>query len=160
MTGFLDFIKENKFQIVILVCALLVGIFSYLLEGRNADQSLSSESVLPEQKLVSSETASAQNKENGCIYISDVQQYVGEDKCVRGKIERVYVSQKGTTFLDFCQDYRNCPFSSVIFKASAKAFQNIKTFEGHIVEINGIIQAYQGQPEIVLERQDQIRLVQ
>jgi endonuclease YncB( thermonuclease family) len=84
--------------------------------------------------------------------------HVGEYACVSGKIDHVYTSQRGTVFLDFCPDYKTCPFGVVIFNEDAHKFPNPEQYEGKTLEITGLIKSYQGRPEIVLNTPDQIKI--
>src|SRR5579864_7207064 len=46
-----------------------------------------------------------------CVDIHNVGPLAGKNGCVAGLVLRVYSSRSGNTFLDFCQDYRACPFT-------------------------------------------------
>ena len=92
------------------------------------------------------------------IDYTEAPNHVGEYACVSGKIDHVYTSQKGTVFLNFCQDYKTCPFGIVIFGEDAHKFPNPQQYEGKTLEITGLIKAYQGRPEIVLNAPDQIKI--
>jgi hypothetical protein len=70
---------------------------------------------------------------------------------------RTYTSRVGNTFLDFCQDFRGCPFTSVIFASDKDKFGDLVTLEGKNVEIRGGIIAYQGRAEIIIHDPQQIR---
>jgi len=85
--------------------------------------------------------------------------HVGEHACVSGKIDNVYTSQKGNIFLNFCPDYKTCPFYAVIFSSDAYKFSNPKQYEGKTVEITGLIRAYQGRSQIVLNDLGQIKIL-
>lgn len=74
-----------------------------------------------------------------------------------GRVLRVYTSRSGNTFLDFCEDYHSCPFSSVIFASDRKNFGNVGALDGRKIEIVGEIVTYGGRAEIVIHSPDQIR---
>jgi micrococcal nuclease len=84
--------------------------------------------------------------------------HVGEYACVSGKIDHIYTSKKGTVFLNFCTDYKTCPFGAVIFSEDAYKFPNPQQYEGKALEITGLIKSYQGRPEIALKDPGQIRI--
>jgi endonuclease YncB( thermonuclease family) len=84
---------------------------------------------------------------------------VGEFACVSGKIDHIFTSQKGTVFLNFCTDYKTCPFGAVIFDSDAHKFPNPKQYEGRTVQITGLISSYQGRPEIILKDSSQIKIL-
>ena len=74
-----------------------------------------------------------------------------------GRVLKVFTSRSGTTFLDFCADYRNCPFTSVIFGSDRQKFGNLEALTGRQIEVRGRIKPYHGQPEIVISDPGQIR---
>lgn len=96
----------------------------------------------------------------GCLAIRDAGLHTGENACVEGRVLRVYTSRSGATFLDFCQDYRNCPFTSVIFATDRSKFGNLGALEGRMVEILGGITTYNGRAEIIIRDPKQIRVPQ
>ena len=75
-----------------------------------------------------------------------------------GRVLRVFVSRGGNVFLDFCTDYRKCPFTSVIFSADRSKFGDLSTLGGRDVEIHGFITVYQGRAEVVIRDAQQIRV--
>jgi hypothetical protein len=95
-----------------------------------------------------------------CVDFHDVGAHVGETGCISGRILRVYTSRAGNTFLDFCADYRACPFTSVIFSSDRGKFGNLQTLEGVPVEIHGPITTYQGRAEVIIRDPNQIRAAQ
>lgn len=82
--------------------------------------------------------------------------HVGEYAAVRGKLVKVHTSSKGTVFLDFCKNYRTCPFSGVIFADNAKKFGDLSEYEGKEVTLTGKVQLYDGRAEIVLKNPSQL----
>ncbi len=91
----------------------------------------------------------------GTISYLEANKYVGEIASVRGILERVYTSASGTTFLDFCKDYKTCPFSAVIFKDDAKNFGDLSRYEGEEVTLSGKISIYEGRAQIILSESSQ-----
>jgi DNA/RNA endonuclease YhcR with UshA esterase domain len=91
------------------------------------------------------------------VDIRNVGPLVGTNGCVAGLVLRVYSARTGNTFLDFCQDYRTCPFSSVIFASDRDKFGNLESLQGKRVEIRGDIITYQDRPEIIIRDPQQIR---
>ena len=96
--------------------------------------------------------------QGGCISLRDAVLHTGENTCVEGRVLRVFTSRSGSTFLDFCQDYRNCPFASVIFATDRSRFGNLGSLEGRTVEISGEITTYNGRAEIIVRHPNQIRV--
>jgi hypothetical protein len=95
--------------------------------------------------------------DKGCIDFHQAGSHIGEEACVSGRILRVFVSRASNTFLDFCPDYRDCPFTSVIFSSDREKFGDVQTLKGRQVEIRGSVTLYNGRAEIVLHGPDQIR---
>jgi len=92
-----------------------------------------------------------------CVDIRNAAPLVGQSGCVAGRVLRVYSARTGNTFLDFCPDYRACPFTSVIFAADKGQFGNLESLQGKRVEIRGDIIAYQGHAEIIIKDPRQVR---
>jgi hypothetical protein len=96
----------------------------------------------------------------GCIDLHQAAAHAGEQACVTGRVLRAFTSKSGNTFLDFCEDYRNCPFTSVIFASDRAKFGDLTALQGRAIELRGKIQVYHDQPEIVLNDPVQIREAQ
>lgn len=94
-----------------------------------------------------------------CVLFSDAEPLVGKQACVTGRILRVYTSRAGNTFLDFCPDYRKCPFASVIFSEDRDKFGDLGQVQGRQVEIRGLVSHYQGRSEIIIRDPQQIRVL-
>jgi hypothetical protein len=93
-----------------------------------------------------------------CVDIDAAAPLVGQPGCVTGRILRVYTSRNGNTFLDFCADYKNCPFTSVVFSEDRPKFGDMGALKGRNVELRGLVTEYQGRAEIIIRDQDQIRM--
>lgn len=100
----------------------------------------------------------ATSKTGGCTNFRQADSRVGTQGCISGRILRVYTSHAGNSFLDFCVDYRNCPFGSVIFASDRSKFGNLSTLIGRNVEIRGAIKSYHGKAEIIISDPQQIRV--
>lgn len=92
-----------------------------------------------------------------CIPFQDAPKKIGSNACVKGKVLGLGHSRSGTTFLDFCADYKNCPFVVVIFKSNLKDVGDVTKLEGKEIEISGKIEEYNGKAEIVLKDIKQLR---
>jgi hypothetical protein len=93
-----------------------------------------------------------------CVDITAAGPLVGQPGCVTGRILRVYTSRNGNTFLDFCADYKSCPFTSVVFAEDRAKFGDLGALKGRKVELRGLVTDYQGRAEIIIRDQDQIRM--
>lgn len=92
-----------------------------------------------------------------CIPIEKAKDKIGSNACVTGKVYHIGHSGKGTTFLDFCEDYKNCPFVVVIFARDLKDVGDVSQLEGKVIEISGKVEEYNGRAEIVLKDVKQLR---
>jgi hypothetical protein len=91
-----------------------------------------------------------------CVDIRDAGPLVGKSGCVSGQVLRIFTSRAGNTFLDFCQDYRGCPFTSVIFAPDKDKFGDLQSLQGMKVEIRGDIKNYRERAEIIIHDPHQI----
>jgi hypothetical protein len=93
-----------------------------------------------------------------CVDFHEAGQHTGQSGCVSGRVLKVFTSRNGNTFLDFCEDYRDCPFSSLIFSSEQSKFGALQSLSGRQIEIRGRITVYQGKPEIIIHDPGQIRV--
>jgi hypothetical protein len=101
----------------------------------------------------------SESKTGDCVPFSDAGARVGTAGCVRGRILRVFTSRAGNTFLDFCPDYRRCPFTCVIFADDRGKFGDLNALGGQQVELRGPVTIYEGRAEIIIHDPQQIRVV-
>ena len=92
----------------------------------------------------------------GTIDYTEAIKHVGDYASVRGTLVEAYTSKTGTVFLDFCNNYKTCPFSGVIFADDAKKFGDLSKYNGTTVTLTGKIVSYEGGAEIVLSSPSQI----
>jgi hypothetical protein len=81
--------------------------------------------------------------------------HIGERAAVNGTVLKVFTSKSGTTFLDFCEGFSDCPFSAVIFASDAKKFPDVSKLKRK-AKITGVIRSYQGKAEIILSDPEQL----
>jgi hypothetical protein len=91
-----------------------------------------------------------------CIPIAEAQNHVGETRCVTGTVFRVERGERGVNFLDFCENYRACPFTVVVFPSDLKNVGDIRQLKGKTVEIHGPVKEYDGRAEIILAESRQL----
>jgi len=90
-----------------------------------------------------------------CIPFDQAPKHIGETHCVTGKVIRVQASRKAH-YLDFCEDYRPCPFSIVIFSHDIKNVGDVRQLAGKVIEIRGEIKEYNDRAEIILDSRKQL----
>jgi hypothetical protein len=100
--------------------------------------------------------ALAQLSGSVCIPFDQAQRHIGETQCITGKVVRVEAGAKGVHYLDFCEDYRLCPFSVVVFSYDLKNVGDIRELAGKVVEIRGEVKEYDDRAEIILESRKQL----
>jgi hypothetical protein len=91
-----------------------------------------------------------------CIPFEQARNHLGETECVSGKVIRVKEGNGGVRFLDFCEDYRLCTFTVVVFPYDLKKIGDIRQLGGKTVEIRGEIREYDDRAEIILENPKQL----
>jgi hypothetical protein len=94
---------------------------------------------------------------SGCVDFRQAGKHTGEQTCISGRVLRVFTSRTGNTFLDFCADYRNCSFTSIVFASDRPKFGDLGTLQGRDIELRGEVRLYHNQPEIVVSDPGQIR---
>ena len=105
------------------------------------------------------ESASFQESSfSSCFSLEEASQHIGEEACVEGKLDHLYISQTETIFFNFCPNYQKCPFQAVIFASRAGAFSNLEKYEGENIQISGLIKTYQGKAEIIIDDPSQIKI--
>ncbi len=98
----------------------------------------------------------AASRSIGTIDYTEAPKHIGETASVRGTLIEVFTSKTGTVFLDFCESYKSCTFSGVIFSSDAKKFPDLESYVGQQVTLTGKISSYQGKAEIILDSPSQL----
>ena len=89
---------------------------------------------------------------------SEAVQYVGKNVEVRGLVVSVTISPLGTASINFGREYPDQTFAGFIAAGSNMGNdQRIAMLQGKIIGIIGIIELYQGKPEIEVTSTDQIK---
>ncbi|MBZ5599201.1 MAG: hypothetical protein LAN83_12860 [Acidobacteriia bacterium] len=91
-----------------------------------------------------------------CIPFAEAAKHVGATRCVSGKVLHVKQGNRGVTFLNFCEDYRLCTFSVVVFPSDLKSVGDVRQLQGKDIEIHGPIRLYDGRAEIILRDYKQL----
>ena len=92
------------------------------------------------------------------IDYTDAKNHIGEMAKVSGVVKKVYTSSSGQVFFDYCSNYKNCPFSAIIFADEAKNFTNLLSYQGKNIVVTGLIKEYQNTPEIEIDSPSDISL--
>ena len=91
-----------------------------------------------------------------CMSFDLAPKHIGETQCVSGKVVRVVAGDRGVHYMNFCEDYRDCAFSVVIFSSDLRNLGDIQQLAGTQVEIRGEIKEYDGRAEIILDNARQL----
>lgn len=93
-----------------------------------------------------------------CVPYTAAKKYVGDEVCVTGKVLKVGRSPRsGTQFLNFCDDYKNCPFTVVVFAKDAQHVGDVTALQGQEIKLYGKVREYKGQAEIILSDVRQLK---
>ena len=94
----------------------------------------------------------------GCVPFTEARKHVGDELCITGKVLKVASSPRsGTHFLNFCENYRDCPFTVVIFAKDLQKVGDVRQLEGHEIKVYGKVREYKGQAEIILNDVRQLK---
>lgn len=94
--------------------------------------------------------------EDYTVHFSKASDHIGEKFWVWGPVDHVFVSGNNNYFINFCPDFRKCPFSSVIFSENAFKFDDVESWAGSVVYIYGGITTYEGRSQVIIESQEQV----
>jgi len=101
--------------------------------------------------------SSSDNQEpQNCLSVAEAQKHIGKTNCVKGTVVRVEEGHNGVTFLDFCTDYRSCPFTVVVFRGDLNSVGDVRQLQGRDITIKGRIEEYDDRAEIVLHHPQQL----
>ena len=91
-----------------------------------------------------------------CLPVSEAHNHIGETQCITGKVFRVKRGSRGTTFFDFCDDFRVCQFTVVIFPGHLKDVGDVRQLANKIIDVHGSLKTYDGRAEIVVSELRQL----
>ena len=155
-----NFFKNRKIITIIVIVFLVTGGIGFYFAHQRTEikNSAPKKVIYSRQDNFSDKSDIIQTTSSLCkTSIKDASNHIGENCQVSGKVDHIYISKKGTVFFDFCPDYKNCPFSAVIFQSQANQFDPFK-YEQKVVQITGLIKTYQGRPEIIINEPSQIKI--
>ena len=70
-----------------------------------------------------------------CYPFSTANDHLGEVTCIRGKVVKLVVGPTGLHFLNFCEDYKNCPFTVGVFPRDLRDVGDVRTLAGKEIEV-------------------------
>jgi len=101
-------------------------------------------------------SSSGQPSPQNCLTIAEAGKHVRKQSCVTGTVVRVEEGSHGVTFLDFCPEYRNCPFTVVVFPGDLRQIGDVRQLQGRMISIQGRIEEYDDRAEIILRHAQQL----
>ena len=69
---------------------------------------------------------------------------------------QVNQTKSGTWFLNYCSDYRKCPFTVVVFAKDLRDVGDVRMLQGKTIEVFGKIRLYDDRAEIILRSARQL----
>lgn len=92
------------------------------------------------------------------ISVANAGSHVGQIVTVEGTVSEVHTARSGkATFIDMGGSFPNNTFAGVIFAKDMTKVGDVSGLDGKVVDITGMVQSYQGRPEIVISSRDQIK---
>jgi hypothetical protein len=91
-----------------------------------------------------------------CVPYTRAVEKVGEIACVTGKVVAVHTIRSGSTFLNFCRDYRDCNFSVVIYGGDARRLRDVRVLEGREIRITGMVTGHGHRAEMRWQKPEQL----
>ena len=92
-----------------------------------------------------------------CIPFAEAPNHLGETRCVKGKVVNIGESRGGSLYLNFCDDYKKCAFSVVVFPSNLKDVGDVRQLKDKDIEIQGKITEWRGRTEMVLRDARQLK---
>lgn len=96
------------------------------------------------------------------VPLDSVQFYVGKTITICSKVQSTFVTkgEKKTTYINFGKPYPNNTFTAVIFETDLKNFKYIpsEVLSDKNVCITGKVELYKGKPQIIVKKEEQIKV--
>lgn len=94
-----------------------------------------------------------------CISAQDAWNNIGKYKCVEYFVGNPFRSSKGNVFLNEFSDYKK-GFTTVIMAYSTSSFGDpVSKYGYNTIRVTGLIQTYEGHPEIIVNNPANITLI-
>lgn len=103
-----------------------------------------------------SSDAQTNKKIKNSVSAKEAQKYIGEQKIVCGQVEQVKKFNKGF-YLNLGNRFPYQEATLVIWSNNADKFDNLSSYEGNLICVNGLIDTYKGSPQIELSEPSQIQ---
>ena len=94
------------------------------------------------------------------VDVHNVADYIGQEVVFTGVVELARRIESGTQFLDFGGRHPSALFTAVAMASKADVVGDLTVFEGKTVRVRGVVEEFNGKPQIILKAPDQIEVVQ
>jgi DNA/RNA endonuclease YhcR with UshA esterase domain len=91
--------------------------------------------------------------------VEEAKNHLDETVIIKGEVSQISIIKSGVVYFNMGGKFPDNKFSAVIMKKNVSKFDNVKDYEGKIVEIKGYLKEYKGKPEIIVEEKDQVKIV-
>src|SRR5437899_9463925 len=115
-------------------------------------------SFLLERATVSGQEAKT-NSLPAKIPASEAKEHVNAEAIVSGKVIELYKTEK-LVRMNLDKPFPNQPFTAVIFANKTNLFPDLDRLKGKTIEVTGRITEYRDQPEIILIRTNQLKVLE
>ena len=105
----------------------------------------------------SSETDALAYDDSECVPYTRAPEKAGEIACVTGKVVEVNRTKTGTTYLNFCRDYRDCNFSVVVLAGDAH-LRDFRVLQGREIRITGKVTSNGRRAEMRWRKPEQLQV--
>ncbi len=113
-----------------------------------------------EKEPISWQELTEEKTEMDIVPVCDAGTLIGEEVIVEGIAVDTYRSRTNTVFLNFGSAYPKHCFTAVIFNSDQHRFPHApeSLYKNKTLRIRGPVKIYEGKPEIILERSEQIEI--
>jgi hypothetical protein len=101
-------------------------------------------------------TAAFAEDDADCVPFSRALERAGQMACVTGKVVEVHTTKTGTTYLNFCRDYRDCNFSVYVLAGDARRLRDVRVLQGREIRITGLVTQYGHKAEMRWRKPEQL----
>ncbi len=109
--------------------------------------------------VVNAPAAESSTNSPALLSAAEAKQHIGQDAVVTGKVAEVNISER-VVRLNFGQPFPKQPFTAVIFSRNTNKFTNLPSLQGKSVEVTGKITEYRNRPEMILDRTNQLKIIE
>lgn len=141
--------RSDKIFRNILLTLLVVGILGALIIWWKASQ----------PQVTDAPTINTTSNQQSCYTSQQAYAHIGESGCVTYYVGYPFRSHSGNEFLDEKSDFQD-GFTAVIFTNNVRNFTQdpLSEYGYKNITVTGLIQSYQGHPEIIVQQESQISL--